>query len=129
MPQNLRWLLLGHVGLSLGLSILLRIYAGSDYAWSYIAGSITVAVSFVGMAWSSWRMLDPEGAGQKSIAPTVSLIVIKYAVLLGLVYYVTRQDWLRPVGFAVGIFTFSIAALVYAVGDSRKEKLNLGRTF
>ena len=75
------------------------------------------------MAWSVWRLLN-----QKTIALTITVIVIKYAVLLASLYYLAQCDWLQPLGVVMGVFSFTLAALIYA-GLEYKKETKLGRAF
>lgn len=52
---------------------------------------------------------------KKSIAWNIGVIVIKYPVLLGSIVLLMRSDWFRTTGAALGIASFVLAALAWAV--------------
>lgn len=87
---------------------------------SYGVGATIVTANLALLAWSSWRLL-----AKKSIAWTVLIIVIKYAVLLGSVVYFARASWFSSLGAGLGIASFVIAALIGAV-LLKKEKVEIG---
>jgi hypothetical protein len=71
------------------------------------AGLMIFNVMLLGWSWQ--RLI-----AKKSVALTVLLIVIKYAVLLGSIYFMARTDWFSAVGAGLGIVSFVMAAVVYA---------------
>jgi hypothetical protein len=58
---------------------------------------------------------------KKSIAWTVMIIVIKYAVLLGSIFFLARTNWFSPLGAGLGILSFIVAAFILAVRSYRRE--------
>ena len=131
MRQSLNRLLVCHLGLGLTLTLGFLALGRTWTALSFGAGALAMLISCLGMAWSTWRMMDPtqSGLAQKRFALTAAIIVIKYAVLLGSIYYLTQCDWLDPLGFAAGIFSFMIAALMFAAFEYKKETKQFGRAF
>lgn len=84
------------------------------------AGAALVLLNTALIGWI-WRRL----MAQKTIAWTMLVIVIKYAVLLTSIYYLTRLDWFNPIGAGVGISSFMLAALALAYFFKRAEFGNL----
>lgn len=85
-------------------------------ALSYLTGSGVVFMNFVFLA-IGWTLIFRK----KLVALAGSLIVIKYAILGLLLYYVIHQPWLDLVWFAVGVASFMGAALNYAFAYASAE--------
>ena len=83
---------------------------GFQLGASIAFGAGLMLFNVVVLGWS-WRRL----IAKKSIAWTVGIIVIKYAVLLGSIVFLARLEWFRPLGAGLGIASFVFAALVLAV--------------
>jgi hypothetical protein len=86
-----------------------------------LGASIAVGAAFMlftvlVFAWSWQRIF-----AKKSIAWTVLIIVFKYAFILDSIFLLMRTNWFSPLGAALGIASFTIAALVFAVVDQRKR--------
>jgi hypothetical protein len=73
-------------------------------------GAGLMLFNLVLLGWT-WKRL----IAKKSIALTVGIIVIKYAILLGSIYYLAREDWFSPLGAGLGIASFMLAALILAI--------------
>jgi len=65
----------------------------------------------------SWQRIFAK----KSIAWTVLLIVFKYAFILDSIFLLMQTNWFSPLGAGLGVASFTIAALVFAVVDQRKR--------
>jgi hypothetical protein len=87
-------------------------FGDSRLAASLLLGVANMTFLLVMLGWSIHLMLE-----KKSIAWTVSIIVIKYAVLLGSTYILAQASWFRAVGYGVGLSSFVVAALIFAVFD------------
>jgi hypothetical protein len=72
-------------------------------------GAGLMLLNVVGIGWIWQRLMM-----KKSIAWTLLIIVIKYAVLLGSIFYLARQEWFSSLGAGIGISSFMVAALVMA---------------
>jgi hypothetical protein len=82
---------------------------GVQLGASIAVGGVLMLINLVLLAWSWLRLME-----KKSIAWTVLIIVIKYAVLLASVFYFIRLDWFVPIGAGFGISSFVVAALIMA---------------
>ncbi len=80
-----------------------------------------MGLNVVLLGWSWARLLQ-----KKSIAWTVMIIVIKYAVLLGSIYILAQESWFMPLGVALGIGSFVMAALLFGLFDRRKVLGKIG---
>lgn len=73
------------------------------------------------LAWVWYRIL-----AKKSIAWTLQIIVIKYAVLLVSLFYLMHTSWFSSLGAGLGVASFTLGALVFALCEQRKEKNRIG---
>lgn len=89
----------------------------SQLAASFAVGAGLMLGNLLALAWSSWRML-----AKKPVASTVLIIVIKYALLLGSVFYFTRMSWFSSLGAGCGIASFMLAIFGSALVGSRYER-------
>jgi len=115
--QLLRPLIFTQLTTTLFSSALLAVLAGPQLGASFALGSIIIMVSLLGISWAWWRILE-----QKRIAWTVLIIVIKYAVLLGAIFVLSRQPWFVAEGVGLGIASLAFSALVMALFTREKEK-------
>lgn len=72
--------------------------------------------NMAGLAWLWWRVFT-----QKTIAWTVLIIVIKYAVLLSSIFYMAKAEWFSVTLAGLGIASFLIAVLIWAVALERSS--------
>ncbi|QDK36101.1 hypothetical protein [Bdellovibrio sp. NC01] len=116
--------LLSQLALTLLGSLALWIFAAPDQAGSYLAGSGLLSLSFLLLGWG-WGLIFQK----KLIALAVSIIVFKYAILGIIIFNIVKKPWFNPLWFAMGIASFVISAIIYAVYVALKEgKDNGGRT-
>lgn len=94
-------------------------WAGTDAARaaSFATGAALMLANAAALAWAWWRVVT-----QKRIAWTALIIVIKYAVLLSTIFYLTRQSWFHVTLAGLGIASFLLAALLWAVTNSEDLK-------
>lgn len=121
-PQNLSLSQLAWIQLLMGVAFALLGWWLVDFQLgaSIGFGAALMLVNVIILGWSWQRLI-----GKKSIAWTGGIIVIKYAVLLGSIVYLSRLEWFRPLGAGLGIASFVFAALVLAVKiklQDEKEK-------
>lgn len=108
------------IGIQLALGLILTAIAtavfGLHRGASFAAGSGLMTLNIALLGWSWWRILE-----KKSIAWTVGIIVIKYAVLLSTIVFLSRTSWFDAVAAGLGVFSFVLAALASAIISGRKE--------
>ena len=75
-------------------------------AASFAVGASLMLGNLLALAWSTWRVL-----AKKPVASTVLIIVSKYALLLGSVFYFARMPWFSSAGAGLGIASFMLAIL------------------
>lgn len=85
-------------------------FGGLQLGASTAVGAVLMLANMVLLAWMWHRLMN-----QKSIALTAGVIVIKYALLLGSIFYLTRTPWFSPFGAGLGIISFLVAAVIFAV--------------
>lgn len=67
---------------------------------SYAFGSGLMLVNLVFLSWVWNRLID-----KKAIAWTAVLIVIKYTVLLGAIFYLSQKAWFHVLSAGLGMVT------------------------
>ncbi|HEX7674443.1 MAG TPA: hypothetical protein VF412_09735 [Bdellovibrio sp.] len=93
-------------------------------ALSFAAGSLTILVSLALLGWG-WSLIFEK----KLIALAVAIIVFKYAILGIIIFTIVKLPWFNPLWFAMGVASFVISAITYAIFEALKEgKQNGGRT-
>jgi hypothetical protein len=102
--------------IGVALSIAVGLIWGFQLGASFAVGVALVLGNLLVLAWAWWRLFE-----QKTIAWTLLIIVIKYAVLLGSIIILARMAWFRVLGAGLGVSSFVIAALVWAVIMQRQE--------
>lgn len=107
-----------HLVVSTLLTVPLAAFGGFSLAASFALGALVMGLSTATMAWTTARMM-----AQKTFALTAAIIVIKYAVLLGTLYYLSQTDWLRPFAVVCGVSSFMISALIFAVFERKESEL------
>lgn len=115
--QSFKQLTLVHLAITALGTLGFMVGAGVNSAASFACGSGLLLVNVLALAWAWWRVIT-----QKTIAWTVLIIVIKYAVLLSLITYLSRVTWFVSVAAGFGIASFLISALAWAVVSREKEK-------
>lgn len=97
-------------------SLLIAHFAATPQAFSYAAGSGTILLSFILLAWG-WGLIFSK----KMIALAMGIIVFKYAILGIIIYTLVHLHWFAPLWFAMGIASFALSALIYAIREGLKE--------
>ncbi len=82
----------------------------AEQAEAFAIGGVLVAANFLilGILWG-WIF------GKKLIALAVSLIVFKYAILGLIIYQLIKVTAVDPFWFAMGVASFILSALIYAL--------------
>lgn len=112
--QTLRHMALFQLGITvfggLGIALFVDFRLGASFA----AGAALMLFNLLALAWTSWRMLS-----KKPVASTVVVIVIKYALLLGSVFYLARMDGFSSLGAGLGLASLMVAILGSALITSK----------
>lgn len=104
--------------------IALLFFAAPNHANSYAWGSLTILISFTLMGLGFGLVFR-----KKLVALGISLIVFKYAILGIIIFTLVKLDWFSSIAFAVGVASFIVSAIYYAISEAlREEKENGGRT-
>ncbi|MBX3020489.1 MAG: hypothetical protein KF799_02330 [Bdellovibrionales bacterium] len=97
-------------------TLLIGLFAGLHQGASFGAGAALMLGNMVALAWGWWRVIT-----QKTIAWTVLIIVIKYAVLLSTIYFLARAPWFNVALAGFGVTSFVLAALLWAITSKEFE--------
>ena len=92
--------------LSVGAMLFCSLYLGASIA----TGAAVILTNLLFLIWA-WKRIFAK----KSIAWTLLIIVIKYAVLLGSIFFLAREPWFSSLGAGLGISSFVLAALIMAL--------------
>lgn len=98
------------IALACLLAVAVGYFGGFYLGASFALGATVMWVNAGLIGWTWKRLMD-----KKSIALTTTVIVIKYAVLLGSVFNLTRTDWFSVLGAGLGIASFALAVLATAL--------------
>lgn len=105
----MKLLFFSQIILVLAGTLLFWVFNTTQQTWSYAAGSGLVLLNFALLA-SGWGLLFQK----KWVALAVIIIVIKYAILGALLFYLVNRPWMNLVGFSVGVASFVATALIFA---------------
>lgn len=121
--QNLKTLALCQLLFGTILSIAVGLIWGFQLGASFAVGAALMLLILTFLVITVWLSV-----AQKSIAWNVIVIVIKYPVLLGSIVLLMRSDWFSSTSAALGITSFLVAALAWAVLQqmNTKEEDSLG---
>ncbi len=104
--------------------VALLLFAAPNHANSYLWGSLTILLSFSVMGLGYGLIFR-----KKLVALGGSLIVFKYAILGIIIFTLVKLDWFSSIWFAMGVASFIVSAIYYAISEAlREEKEDGGRT-
>lgn len=115
---NFRRLGLIQLGVSTFGSLVFGFWLGFEQGASFGAGAYLMFGNLLGLAWAWWRVI-----AQKTVALTVLIIVIKYAVLLSAIFYLARSPGFSVTFAGLGITSLLVSALIWAL-TTKNEKEN-----
>lgn len=102
------------------LSGLLFFLSAPHHSYSFLAGALTIFMS-VFLLGLSWKLIFQK----KLIALAVAIIVFKYAILGIIIFKLMKLPWFEPLWFALGVSSFILSALAYAIQEAlREEKID-----
>jgi hypothetical protein len=102
----------------------LLLFAAPNHANSYLCGSLTILLSFSVMGLGYGLIFR-----KKLVALGGSLIVFKYAILGIIIFTLVKLDWFSSIWFAMGVASFILSAIYYAISEAlREEREDGGRT-
>ncbi|MGE5086751.1 MAG: hypothetical protein ACM3MG_10655 [Bacillota bacterium] len=102
-------------------ALILGIFAAPSQIVSFLVGSGLILLSFF-LLGTGWALIFQK----KLIALAVGIIVFKYAILGIIIFTIVKQPWFDPMWFAMGVASFVLSAIYYAVMKSREESKNEG---
>ncbi len=98
-------------------SLLVDYIAARQQAYSFFIGSLVILGSVFLLGWA-WSLIFKK----KLVALATGIIVIKYAILGIIIFELAKQPWFKPLWFSLGIASFTLTAIFYAL----KETLTKG---
>jgi hypothetical protein len=90
-------------------------FGGPQLGASFGAGALLMLGNLLVLAWFWSRIL-----AKKSFAWTVVIIVVKYTLLLGAIFYLTQTAWFHVLSGGLGMATFIMTAL-FQVAAMKRE--------
>ncbi|MEK2643670.1 hypothetical protein [Bdellovibrio sp. BCCA] len=97
--------------------LLLAYFYAPQQAFSFVAGALTILSSFfllgIGFGWIFQKKL---------IALSIGIIVFKYAILGIIIFTLVKLSWFNPLWFALGVASFILSAIVYALKEALKRE-------
>jgi hypothetical protein len=97
--------------------LLVSYFVAQQQAYSFFVGSLVILVSVFLLGWA-WSLIFKK----KLVALAAVIIVIKYAILGIIIFELAKQAWFRPLWFSLGVASFTLTAIFYAL----KETLTKG---
>ncbi len=97
-------------------TLLLWMFAAPHQDVSYLVGSLLILLSFILLGIGYGLIFK-----KKLVALAIGIIVFKYAILGIIIYTLIQQSWFDRLWFAMGIASFVLSALIYAIRESIKE--------
>lgn len=108
--------LISQILISILGGLLLNILTASQQAYSFVVGSLVILISFV-MFGVGYGLIFKK----KLIALAIAIIVFKYAILGIIIFKIVKLPWFTPLWFAMGVASFILSAIVYAVSEAFKK--------
>lgn len=87
-----------------------------QHAASFAAGGLVIALSFF-LLGIGWKLIFEK----KLIALAIGIIVFKYAILGIIIFKLTKLSWFNTLWFALGVASFVLSALGYALKETLRE--------
>lgn len=94
-------------GFTLVVSAAIALFMGPQSGASFLAGGLLIVAELASLIVIAQSLIR-----KKSIALTFVIIVLKYPLLAGVIYYLTRSSFLEPAWFLIGIGSLIVTALV-----------------
>ncbi len=111
----MRWFFLSYfVGTAIGAAALL-IFNSRLAAVSFVTGSLLMMLNVAALNFAWGRIL-----AKKQVALPVGVIVIKYAFLGFIIYYVATENLLSVPWFAAGFSLVLTSAVISTIGSSQR---------
>lgn len=97
-------------------SLLIAIFIAPHQGYSFLAGSLVIFISFL-MLGVGFSLIFHK----KLIALAIGIIVFKYAILGIIIFTIVKLPWFTPLWFAMGVASFVISAIYFAVSEAFKK--------
>ncbi|MGE4131386.1 MAG: hypothetical protein AB7F86_07090 [Bdellovibrionales bacterium] len=113
---SLKFLLLIQAAVGLSITFLYWILLDWWRGASFGLGALAMWVNLFLIAWVWDRLI-----AKKSIAWTVLVIVMKYTILLGGIFLLTRTSWFHSMSAGLGMASFVIVVLIQMAALMREN--------
>ncbi len=97
-------------------SIALYFTTGFESAISCMFGGTVMVVNLFGL-WFLWKLIFSK----KSIALAVLIIIFKYLILGLILWNLNQIQWIRPMGFVLGLSSLLIGVVCTAIFKDKIE--------
>lgn len=114
--KNLAAMTAIQVAIVLVVGLALTVMGHPQLAASFALGGLAMVFNLFALSWTWWRIL-----AQKPVALTSLIIVFKYALLLGSMFYCVRAPWFNALGAGLGVGSFVFAILGAAILTHKEE--------
>jgi hypothetical protein len=95
---------------------LLLAFTTQQQTCSFLIGSGLILMSFALMGLGYGLIFK-----KKLVALSIGIIVFKYAILGIIIFQLVKQPWLSSLWFCLGIASFGVSALLYALSEVLAE--------
>ncbi|MDG0814923.1 hypothetical protein [Bdellovibrio svalbardensis] len=113
--------LISHLLVSALGSFLIAIFTAAHQGYSFLAGSLVIFLSFLMLGIGFSLIFE-----KKLIALAISIIVFKYAILGIIIFTIVKLPWFTPLWFAMGVASFVLSAIYFAIDESLRSALKEG---
>lgn len=107
LKLNLKVIALVQAAIVGGLSCLIAMFWQVQLGASFATGAGIMFVNLLLLMWIWGRVL-----AKKSFALTSLIIVVKYTVLLGAIFFLTRETWFHVLSAGLGMAAFILSTLI-----------------
>lgn len=108
-----KWIYLGTTAVTAVVCVTAALLGYPGLAWGFLAGSVTGVLLMGGLLLVVYVLLVPQNGGVKAFkAGVAALQVIKYLLVLGLLYVLVVKLKVDPIGLAAGV----LAPIVVCAG-------------
>lgn len=99
------------------LSVVLYFTSGLESAASCLFGGTVMVVNLFGL-WFLWKLIFSK----KSIALAVLVIIFKYLILGLILWNLNQIQWIRPLGFVLGLGSLMVGVVCVALFRKKIEE-------
>lgn len=94
------------------------IFVNLEFAVSVLLGGIMMLINLLGLAFV-WRLIFSK----KSIALAALIIIFKYIILGAILWWLVSINWLKPIGFLIGLSSLIFSIVLATLLKSRIQNI------